>query len=330
MSKNQKIAKKQPFSSSEVGELFKAARKDLGWTQDKFAEWADVSIGTIRKAECGAALSPYCHAKLRDTINKYRAMLTPSLDPLLIPYPGMEEKNASSRRVNSSPPTQVGSNSPLEGTENPFHHALREAMCEYGQPNDENRFRVGPIPSPAALFDLWKIDNTAYGSDSISFEQFEEMWRAFPNGLHVLYLDNEIIGAMGIWPLSKQCAADLVNAKISEREIKGISLRASATRPASTWYISGIVLKEKFMGGRAIRVLLPAVLAAWFNLPVKFPCELLAIASSPGGEALLRRFRFFRMQHGHAMPDGHPLYALDVASRAELLEQLRLFRLRIA
>jgi len=179
------------------------------------------------------------------------------------------------------------------------------------------------------LFDLWNIDEAAYGSDSISFEQFEEMWRAFPNGLHVLYLDDEIIGAMGIWPLTKQCAADFVNAKISEREIKGACLEVSSSRPASTWYISGIVLREKFIGGRAIRVLLPGALSAWFNLSIKFPCELLAIASSVQGEKLLNRLRFYRMQHGQHMPDGHPLYALNVASRAELLEQLSSFRLRL-
>jgi transcriptional regulator with XRE-family HTH domain len=326
MSKEQKITKKKPLPSSEVGELFKAARRDLGWTQEKFSEMADVSIGTIRKAECGGALSPYCHVQLREVINKYRAMLTPPLDPLSIPYPGMENHNAPSTCANSSPPN----NSPLEGIENPFNHALHEAMCEYGHPHGENHFRVGPIPSQAALFDLWKIDEEGYGSDSIGFEQFVEMWRAFPNGLHVLYLDDEIVGAMGIWPLSKRCAANLVAGKISEREIKGASLKASANRPASTWYISGIVLKKKFMGGRAIRVLLPAALSAWFNLPIKFPCQLLAIASSAQGENLLKRFRFFRMQHGQDMPDGHPLYALNVASRAELIEQLQSFRLRIA
>jgi len=97
-----------------------------------------------KKAESGAPLSPYCHDKLRKAINRHRAMLTPPLDPLLIPYPGMEVKNAASRRANSRPPSQADLNSHLEGIGNPLNHALLETMCEYGHPNGENRFEWAP------------------------------------------------------------------------------------------------------------------------------------------------------------------------------------------
>jgi hypothetical protein len=91
---------------------------------------------------------------------------------------------------------------------------------------------------------------------------------------------------------------------------------------SQVWYISGIVLRDELVGGRTIRVLLPAALNSWVKLPIQYPCELLALASSKEGEALLNRFNFIRMQNAHAMPDAFPLYGIEINSREAFLEYM--------
>jgi hypothetical protein len=49
-----------------------------------------------------------------------------------------------------------------------------------------DNFRLGPIASPDELEELWAIDNAAYGATSITYEKFQDWWRAYPPGLLVL------------------------------------------------------------------------------------------------------------------------------------------------
>ena len=56
---------------------------------------------------------------------------------------------------------------------------------------------------------------------------------------------------------------------------------------------------------------------------IAFPCELLALAYSAQGHALLEGFNFYRIQNAAAMPDHVPLYGLELENR----EQNRSLRL---
>ena len=93
---------------------------------------------------------------------------------------------------------------------------------------------------------------------------------------------------------------------------------------ARSWYVSGIVLRPQLIGSRAIRVLLSQGMGSWLNSPnIAFPCELLALAYSAQGQALLEGFNFFRIQNGAAMPDHVPLFGLELDTREQFVSLLR-------
>ena len=90
------------------------------------------------------------------------------------------------------------------------------------------------------------------------------------------------------------------------------------------WYVSGIVLRPELIGGRAIRVLLSQGLNSFLDsVQFHFPCQLLALAYSRQGEALLEGFNFFKLQHASAMPDGAPLFCLQLPDRDHVVASLK-------
>ena len=56
---------------------------------------------------------------------------------------------------------------------------------------------------------------------------------------------------------------------------------------------------------------------------LQFPCELLALAYSAQGQALLEGFNFFRIQNGAAMPDHVPLFGLELDTREQFVSLLK-------
>jgi hypothetical protein len=180
------------------------------------------------------------------------------------------------------------------------------------------------IRSCGELHDLWAIDNEAYGQASISYQKFEDWWRSYPCGLHAILFRTRVMGAIGIWPLSNSCAALLKAARLKESEISGRQMRALRDVPARYWYVSGIVLRPELVGGRAIRILLSHGVGSWLSSAnIQFPSELLAIAYSKKGEALLEGFNFLKVQSACMMPDRVPLFGLRLADKQQLVSFLK-------
>ncbi len=187
-----------------------------------------------------------------------------------------------------------------------------------------HQFRLGSISSPDELEELWAIDNSAYGTASITYEKFLDCWRAYPPGLLVLHWDQHIGGAIGLWPLSERAAARLTNARMKESDLTGRMMRRYRKAPACKWYISGMVLRPELIGTCAIRVLLGDGLCHWFSTAaIAFPFQLLVLSPPwPESELLLASFGFYCWQKAHAMPDGVDLFILDVANREEFISLL--------
>ena len=184
--------------------------------------------------------------------------------------------------------------------------------------------RVGPVRSPAELEDLWAIDNAAYGEASITYERFQDWWSSFPLGLRALFFKNRVTGVIGIWPLSNRCARLLKSAQLKESQLIGRAMRGYIDGPARFWYVSGIVLRLQLVGSRAIKVLMSQGIASCLRSPnIAFPCELLALANSDQGQALLDGLNFFRIQNAAAMPDHVPLYGLELENREQLVSLLK-------
>jgi hypothetical protein len=208
--------------------------------------------------------------------------------------------------------------------DNPCLAAIREALRHFCANDNHQQLRVGLVRSPAELEDLWTIDNAAYGEASITFERFRDWWSSFPLGLRALFFKNRVMGAIGIWPLSNRCARLLKAAQLKESQLMGSTMRGYTDSTARFWYVSGIVLRTQLIGSRAIKVLMSQGIASWLKSPnIAFPCELLALAYSAQGQALLEGFEFYRIQNAAAMPDHVPLFGLELENREQLVSLLK-------
>jgi len=56
---------------------------------------------------------------------------------------------------------------------------------------------------------------------------------------------------------------------------------------------------------------------------IEFPSELLALAYSKQGQALLEGFNFFKVQNACMMPDRVPLFGLQLASKEQFVSSLK-------
>lgn len=208
--------------------------------------------------------------------------------------------------------------------DNPALIAFREAIRHFGDDSTHQHLRVGQVWSLGELEDLWTVDNEAYGDKSIAYDKFKDWWLSFPIGLHALFFRSRVMGAIGIWPLSARCATLLQTARLKESEISGRRMRAFNTAPARFWYVSGIVLRPELIGSRAIRILLSHGVGSWLSeANIQFPGELLALAYSQQGQALLEGFNFFKIQNGGTMPDRVPLFGLRLESKQLFVSSLK-------
>ena len=131
------------------------------------------------------------------------------------------------------------------------------------------------------------------------------------------------MGAIGIWPLSDRYGRLLKSAQLRESQLIGRMMRRHLEQPPRFWYLSGLVLRPQLSGSRAIRLLLSQGIGFWLKSPnIIFPCELLALAYSAQGQALLERFNFFRVQNAAAMPDHVPLFCLELDNREQFVSML--------
>jgi hypothetical protein len=235
--------------------------------------------------------------------------------------------NLDDYSIETIPPGQPGTDAKTTSSEapldNPAFIAIREAVRNFCQDGLHEHLQVRYIRSTAELEDLWEIDNAAYGEASITYEKFQDWWFSYPSGLHALFFRTRVMGAIGIWPLSARYAELFTHGRIKESELNGRAMRPFMNSPTQFWYISGIVLRSELRGGRAIKILLSRGIGCWLaNARIDFPCELLALAYSEQGRALLEGFDFFKLQNARAMPDGVPLFALQVSEKKQLLSSL--------
>ncbi|MBI2515993.1 MAG: hypothetical protein HYV95_03680 [Opitutae bacterium] len=308
-------AQKMPPPFPETGRLFAAGRKRLGWSQQMFADVSGYSLRLIQKAEAGHAIDQRSHYELVQALAAHSKKRMPVVSFNDIPFP----HDVVDRRRTSRPAV-----APLA---NPHLVAMFEALRHTAPKTGKARLRMGKIRTEGELHDLWTIDNEAYGEGNITFDHFLDLWRAFPSGLHVLFHENEIMGAMGIWPVTRRWSEQIKSAKLKEAELDARMVRLASRRPSCHWYITGLMLRVELIGkGGCVKNLLNGALGSWLNdLYVRYPCEILALAYSDHGDRLLQGFGFHITQHKAAMPDNCALYRLMAGNELELV---KLFRAR--
>lgn len=170
------------------------------------------------------------------------------------------------------------------------------------------------------------LDASFYGPDSIDYEGLCGWWRAYPKGIHALWRNNRLIGAMGIWPLRKETYDRIVAGDMDETDIRAEDIRAGDNLdPSPYWYLADIVLEAKHHKTRAqlALTLIEKSIKRWLgrgNLAQQV--HVCAFGFRKDGVNLLEGFKF-TPPGGRASlsPTGKPIFARTMMT-GEILEEL--------
>jgi len=189
------------------------------------------------------------------------------------------------------------------------------------------KLQVRAIQTLDELRQLHTIDADAYQDCSISFESFQRWWTRYPSGNTVVFLGNEIIASIGLWPISPQQSDAFIEGEIQESDFEPMPQEECEDNPQHNWYASGIVLKKHLRGNlknNPIKMLLERAIGEWFDSRrVAYPLRVLALAEYIEGENLLNRFNFMKIRDKANLPDGCDIYEVQVRSEDEVKNLLK-------
>lgn len=123
-------------------------------------------------------------------------------------------------------------------------------------------------------------------------------WLAYPKGLKAVFNNDTLVGALGLWPVSSSWIKDLLSGTCQEPELLVQDLTYFTKKPATNWYISGILMTARFRRTKAINELIAKSIDLWLRSEQQtFPVNLYVLASSNHGQGLLTRFNFTCVQN---------------------------------
>ena len=149
-----------------------------------------------------------------------------------------------------------------------------------------------PIPDATTLARLYEFDASAYGDAGISWETFLSWWHAYPNGLYGVWHGENIIGAMGIWPMTEAGYSAVIEGRILERNLSPELHFETDDQPHRRWYVSGIVLRPEHRGTGIVSTLIFSGMHHGSVLAGCRTVDVCAIATTTQGERLLLRMGF--------------------------------------
>lgn len=186
------------------------------------------------------------------------------------------------------------------------------------------RLSVRHLHDASELRSVWEIDASVYASLAEPYDTLRSWWEAFPSGIYGLFFDSALMGAIGVWPVSKRWIDALALGRVSELSLPITTLKHHCHEPAATWYLAGAALRPIARCSSATQALFRDGISSWANLPlVRYPASLYAIAASPEGQAMLTRSSFTCLRTGTQMMDGKPLYHRQLSDSQEVSRILR-------
>lgn len=171
-------------------------------------------------------------------------------------------------------------------------------------------FELRTLKNEAELREIWQISQSIYGEMNVEFNKVLAWWKCYEKGVYVLYEEFTIVGYLSLWPLKKQAFKDILAGNRRERAITARSIcEENYQKPKTHWYISNIVIRNKYRKTSALKILILEGLRRWIN-EAKFESgvKLCALAYSREGEALLRRFGFSKFREADETLDKLPVY----------------------
>jgi hypothetical protein len=152
-----------------------------------------------------------------------------------------------------------------------------------------------------------ELDRRIYGEHSINFKGLLAWWKRYPGGVSVLIKNAKIIGAVGIWPLSRKRFIELANGQVDETDIEKLNIvKKKDNKSQVYWYLGDIVLEASFRKKKLTLVLLEEAVRCWLNegnLADKI--DLCALGFTKEGCSILERFGFNTVIKS---PSGYPVY----------------------
>lgn len=208
---------------------------------------------------------------------------------------------------------------------NSYSLAIGEALSWID--SDVAKYNVRNIQTTEELEKLWQIDVEAYQEASITLDEFYSWWDKYESGLKALFHSDKVVGAFGLWPLSRKMAKQFKDGEVREGDLQPLELLETDSCKTRYWYVSGIVLRpalRKPTKTNPIVLLLTVGLNIWMESGhLDFPVEVSSIAYSNEGQRLLERFGFIKIRDLCNNVDPYPLYCLKARSKHDLASILR-------
>lgn len=152
----------------------------------------------------------------------------------------------------------------------------------------------------------------------------EALWRAFPRGYVGVWIDDQLRGAIQLWPLDARRAGDFLIGARRESELTADDFATICNSPNTVYYFSGFLVDPSWRGrGLAAHLFAEAMVRWQRDLPWRTPVQFAALGASAEGLDFIRGFGMEQVRPGTETADGFPLFARTFQTEEEMLEVVR-------
>ncbi len=173
-------------------------------------------------------------------------------------------------------------------------------------------FEVRAIRTGDELCNIAELDKKTYGEHSVDYNGLLEWWQCYQQGIYALLRNSIIIGAVGIWPLTKNAFEKLIAGSWRESKI-GTNDICEKSDKQMYWYFGDIILEKKYTGKKydgqkIVHFLLNNAAKVWIEeAPLADTVDLCAIGATDKDVHILEHWLGFMYVH-RKTPDGLPIY----------------------
>lgn len=182
----------------------------------------------------------------------------------------------------------------------------------------DTKLKFTTVKDKETLKQLWKIDQQAYGDYNIVFETFLEWWTQYQPGILIMMRGSEILGSVGIFPITEECFEDLKELRKREQNIHCHDIiPTNQVLSCRTWYVSGVMLINT--SEEIFHLLLFQAIQHWLNAVPDDgrTFKFLALAYTKADQDLLLLLGF--KEYSSNPPKGFlPVYYRSFESKSEV------------
>jgi hypothetical protein len=190
------------------------------------------------------------------------------------------------------------------------------------EPRPCSRYTISPTETLADLARIYEIDREAYGDDNVSFAVLRDWWQSAPHGhFNIRKSGSAPIGALGIWPVTRESFDLLARGRITE---EGVVVAEDCGDTEERWlYLSGIVIAPHARKTPASFCLLRGVFDYWRRHQAfqAMRWHVGAVPITRAGERLLARYGFALSVLAHDRNSPYPFSQREFGASSESLDK---------